>query len=62
MPLLGDVGIAGLTIATGHYRSGILMAPITAELVRDRILTGKTRYDLAALAPARDVPAIEDAS
>jgi glycine oxidase len=29
-PLLGESGIAGLLYATGHYRHGILLAPVTA--------------------------------
>jgi glycine oxidase len=33
LPLVGPSTISGLTIATGHYRDGILLAPITAELV-----------------------------
>jgi glycine oxidase len=52
-PLVGESGIEGLTIATGHYRSGILMAPITAEIVRDRILARTSRWDLGAIAPTR---------
>jgi glycine oxidase len=52
-PLVGDPGIAGLTIATGHYRSGILMAPVTAELVCERVLGRRTRPGLAVIAPAR---------
>jgi len=33
MPVLGPGAIDGLTWATGHYRNGILLAPLTAELV-----------------------------
>ncbi len=32
-PMIGPGAIAGLTWATGHYRNGILLAPLTAELV-----------------------------
>jgi glycine oxidase len=52
-PLVGESGIDGLTIATGHYRSGILMAPVTAEIVRDRVLARASRWDLAPIAPTR---------
>jgi glycine oxidase len=52
-PLVGESGIDGLTIATGHHRSGILMAPITAEIVRDRVLSRASRWDLRAIAPTR---------
>ncbi len=37
MPLLGKSDIEGLWIATGHYRNGILLAAITAELLAKSI-------------------------
>jgi thiazole synthase len=37
-PVLGPSAIANLTFATGHYRNGILLAPITASLIADWIL------------------------
>ncbi|MBF0627789.1 MAG: glycine oxidase ThiO [Magnetococcales bacterium] len=41
LPLLGlCASVAGLVIAAGHYRNGILLTPITAEVVRDG-MTGK---------------------
>jgi glycine oxidase len=33
VPLIGPVGPAGLLVATGHSRNGILLAPITAAAV-----------------------------
>lgn len=42
LPVLGpDPDLDGLFYATGHYRSGILLAPITAELIAE-LLTGGT--------------------
>lgn len=38
LPLLGASPYRNLTLATGHYRNGILLAPITAQLITDRIL------------------------
>lgn len=32
-PILGPSGVAGLGLATGHYRNGILLAPVTADAV-----------------------------
>src|SRR5690606_18224648 len=40
MPAIGPGAIAGLVIATGHFRSGIVLAPITAELVA-ALVTGE---------------------
>lgn len=39
-PLIGPGRDAGLMLATGHYRNGILLAPITARIVR-ALLTGR---------------------
>jgi glycine oxidase len=62
-PLIGPGAIAGLTWATGHYRSGILLAPLTAALVADLLAPvsgadkgGGAREDarlVAACAPDR---------
>ena len=38
LPLLGASPYDNLTLATGHYRNGILLAPVTAQLLADRIL------------------------
>jgi glycine oxidase len=37
-PLIGPGAVPGLHWATGHYRNGILLAPITAELVVESVL------------------------
>jgi len=41
----------GLLVATGHHRSGIVLAPITAEIVRDLALKGETRWAAQTWAP-----------
>ena len=42
LPVLGpDPELAGLVYATGHFRNGILQAPITGELIAD-VVTGAT--------------------
>ncbi|HEX7060195.1 MAG TPA: glycine oxidase ThiO [Solirubrobacterales bacterium] len=38
LPLVGPGAIDGLLLATGHYRNGILLAPITAERVAEALL------------------------
>ena len=47
-PLIGPTEIKGLVLATGHHRNGILLAPITAEIVRAVVLGQKPPIDLAA--------------
>src|SRR5262249_46730971 len=37
-PILGDSPVRGLYFAAGHFRSGILLAPVTARRVADVIL------------------------
>ena len=53
-PAIGQSALAGLTWATGHYRNGILLAPLTAELVV-ATLAGDSPADplLGACAPER---------
>jgi glycine oxidase len=45
--------IAGLFNATGHYRNGILLAPITAQLIAAAIVDGARSPMLAAFSPDR---------
>jgi len=56
LPLLGPwPGIEGLLIATAHYRNGILLAPITARLVREWIVEGRPSLDVTDFRPDRFV-------
>ncbi|MBF0614608.1 MAG: glycine oxidase ThiO [Magnetococcales bacterium] len=41
LPVLGASSVVGLYVAAGHYRNGILLTPITAEIIRDQ-MTGKS--------------------
>ncbi|MCH8805584.1 MAG: glycine oxidase ThiO [Planctomycetes bacterium] len=53
-PYLGPVpGLEGLIAATGHYRSGLTLAPITADLITQYITQGKTDIDLEPFRPGR---------
>jgi glycine oxidase len=42
-PFLGPTALEGLVLATGHYRNGILLTPITARLVADFVVKGDSR-------------------
>ena len=54
MPVLGPCDeIAGLHYATGHYRNGILLAPVTGELIAQAILEPAKSADLAPFSPNR---------
>jgi glycine oxidase len=53
LPILGPSGIPGVYYATGHYRNGILLAPITAAIVSDLIDGRKPDLPVEAYAPSR---------
>ena len=54
LPVLGPfAGIEGLFYATGHHRNGILLAPITGELIAKAIVEGETPLLLSAFLPGR---------
>jgi glycine oxidase len=57
LPVLGPcVEIDGLFYATGHYRNGILLAPITGELISEAIVKGVASPLLAPFSPDRFLP------
>jgi len=53
LPILGPTDLDGLLIATGHFRSGILLTPITASLIREWVATQKVSEDWAPFSPMR---------
>jgi glycine oxidase len=53
LPLLGRTRLAGLLLATGHYRNGILLAPITAEILLAIALGRKPPVDVAPFEASR---------
>jgi glycine oxidase len=40
-PLLGPTALPGLQLATGHYRNGVLLAPLTGEVLAHSLTTGE---------------------
>ena len=53
LPILGPGELDNLTIATGHYRNGILLTPITAKLVREWITEKYVSMDWEIFSPQR---------
>lgn len=47
LPILGATATPGYYVATGHFRDGILLTPVTAHLMSQLICNGKAEYDLA---------------
>jgi glycine oxidase len=52
-PVVGPTEIGGLIIATGHFRHGILLAPITADAVADLVAGRAVPDELAPFGPER---------
>ncbi len=61
LPILGPTDIEGLLIATGHYRSGVLLTPITAKLISEFITQKTPSVDWDKFSPLRFRAAKESA-
>jgi glycine oxidase len=54
LPVIGPSCVmANLMYATGHYRNGVLLAPLTAKLVADAMLDDRRDPMLESVSPAR---------
>jgi glycine oxidase len=53
LPTLGATDISGVFIASGHFRNGILLAPITAKIMADLIEDRTPSLDISSFSPAR---------
>jgi glycine oxidase len=56
LPILGATETPGYYVATGHFRDGILLAPITAQVMADVITGTQCNYDLSPFSPRRFSP------
>jgi glycine oxidase len=52
-PLLGPTAVPGIVAATGHYRNGILLTPVTADTIADLLATGRLPDLIAPFSPLR---------
>ncbi|MGW1178707.1 glycine oxidase ThiO [Kitasatospora sp. NPDC002543] len=55
-PLLGPTALPGLVAATGHYRNGVLLTPVTADLVSEYLATGEVPELARPFTPLRFSP------
>ena len=53
LPILGPTDIPGGFVATGHFRNGILLAPITAQIMADLVQGRPSPLDIRAFSPDR---------
>ncbi len=57
-PIIGPSGLDGLIHATGHYRNGILLAPVTADAIAELVVDGVLPDVLTPFTPDRFVAAV----
>jgi glycine oxidase len=53
MPIIGSTDVGGLILATGHFRNGVLLAPITAEIVEQLVAGADPPLDIGPFSPKR---------
>lgn len=56
-PLIGPGPLEGLVLATGHFRNGILLAPVTADIVATLLMAGELVELARPFTPQRFAPA-----
>ncbi|QWB26161.1 MULTISPECIES: glycine oxidase ThiO [Streptomyces] len=52
-PLLGPTGLEGLLLATGHYRNGVLLTPVTGDAMAHALTTGELPEEARPFTPKR---------
>ncbi|MFB4299386.1 glycine oxidase ThiO [Actinomadura sp. NTSP31] len=55
-PLMGPTALPGLYLGTGHFRNGILLAPVSADALAAMLLDGPVPDVAAPFSPARFAP------
>lgn len=55
-PLLGPSALPGLHLATGHYRNGVLLTPVTGDVLAELLVTGALPDEARAFTPLRFSP------
>jgi len=53
LPLLGATRTSGYFVASGHFRDGILLAPVTARIMAQVVTGHPAEYDISAFSPTR---------
>lgn len=53
LPVLGRSPVEGLFLASGHFRNGVILAPLTGRIIADLALRGDTAVDLSAFSVER---------
>jgi glycine oxidase len=52
-PVLGASALPGLLLATGHFRNGVLLTPVTGDVMAELLATGETPEVARPFSPGR---------
>ncbi|MEU6357529.1 glycine oxidase ThiO [Streptomyces sp. NPDC047072] len=58
-PLLGPTELPGLLLATGHYRNGVLLTPVTGDALAHALTTGELPDEARPFTPRRFLELVE---
>ncbi|MFJ4199069.1 glycine oxidase ThiO [Streptomyces sviceus] len=58
-PLLGPTELPGLLLATGHYRNGVLLTPVTGDALAHALTTGELPDVARPFTPRRFLESVE---
>jgi glycine oxidase len=59
-PLLGPTGLDGLLLATGHYRNGVLLTPVTGDAMAHVLTTGELPQEARPFTPKRFITVLTE--
>ncbi|WP_435220169.1 glycine oxidase ThiO [Streptomyces sp. Tue6028] len=59
-PLIGPTGLDGLLLATGHYRNGVLLTPVTGDAMAHVLTTGELPDEARPFTPRRFAAALTE--
>lgn len=59
-PLLGPTALPGLFAATGHHRNGVLLTPVTGDVMAEALTTGRLPEEARPFSPLRFTPALQE--
>ncbi|MFF7020558.1 glycine oxidase ThiO [Streptomyces klenkii] len=59
-PLLGPTALPGLHTATGHHRNGVLLAPLTGDVMAEVLTTGRLPEEARPFSPRRFSNALQE--
>ncbi|MEU7168928.1 glycine oxidase ThiO [Streptomyces morookaense] len=61
-PMLGPTVLPGLLAATGHHRNGVLLTPLTGDVMAEVLTTGRLPDEAVPFSPRRFAPALQEQS